>query len=46
MLIPASDKIKFDPMVKVVSVRILHCKLNIFFPFKYEIRRGRGYKTM
>jgi len=31
MLILASDKIKFDPMVKVVSVRILHCKLNIFF---------------
>lgn len=31
MLIPVSDKIKFEPMVKVVSVRILHCKLTIFF---------------
>ena len=31
MLIPVSDKSKFEPMVKVVSVRILHCKVIFFF---------------
>lgn len=46
MLIHASGKINFDPMAKVVSARILHCKLTIFFLCKYEIFRGRECKSI
>lgn len=46
VLISASDKIKFDPMFKAVSVRILHCKLNIVFSFLNMKYAGRGCKTM